>query len=763
MQKAGIDKTTIFIIIVVFAAFAIFFKIRQGIDVDSSVLSLLSADKSQKIIQDLTDNAADELSRKAFFLILDEDEENAIISAKKIMELSQESEIFSEISSGTSKEIEKEYFKWFFERRYSLLSDNMREIVEDVNSSKKFIEYYNEKIFAPLPDFYGENLNLDPIMLFMDKMLELNGNSQWISDGDFLIFPSDTTAILINVTLKESSFSPKVQNDLERLISLIESSVTSNLSVTGVARYAKKGFDEGKRDAGIIGAVSFTAVVILLFSVFRNILVIFAGLIPIFCGLIFAFSALVSLSPEINGIALSMGACFVGIVIDYSLHYLTQNQTDPKKRLKAIFGGITLSVISTIAGFCAFFITPVLGLRHIAIMSVFGLAGAYLSVVILFPDIKFANKKLPFELPEKSISQIPFSVSIIIAILISAISIPGILGVKYNDGVENFRNPAPELEAQEAILRKFTGNTEANKFLAVVGKNNDDMLNELSKISIRLNSLKNKRSIENYRSIGQYLNSAENADKNRKNLLKTLTQNDGEVLKYLKGIGFKDGVLQNLINELSAKTYKKSDFDEFFNSPVSKNFKSTFVCGDSLSAALVLLDDIRDESEIKSLENKTSVFYFNRIDEITSVLQNYRKTMLKTIFIAALVIFSFLLVYFWISNGFLSAVSVIIPPFLTLVSTQAILGYLGVEQNLMHCVGQLLVLGIGVDYSIFRAKSENRLNETELAVLLSCITSFMAFGLLFFAKTPALKSMGEIVAPGIVLSYLFSLLVKRKG
>jgi predicted exporter len=80
----------------------------------------------------------------------------------------------------------------------------------------------------------------------------------------------------------------------------------------------------------------------------------------------------------------------------------------------------------------------------------------------------------------------------------------------------------------------------------------------------------------------------------------------------------------------------------------------------------------------------------------------------------------------------------------------------------MHCVGQLLVLGIGVDYSVFRAKSKKCLNETEFAVLLSCITSFTAFGLLFFAKTPALKSMGEIIAPGIILSYLFSLLVKRK-
>jgi predicted exporter len=455
-----------------------------------------------------------------------------------------------------------------------------------------------------------------------------------------------------------------------------------------------------------------------------------------------------------------MGACFVGIVIDYSMHYLVQNEKNAQKRLKSVFGGITLSVFSTIIGFCAFFITPILGLRHIAVMSVFGLLGAYLSVVVLFPHIKFANQKLPFELPKKSIPQIPAFVSIIVSLLIIAVSIGGILKIKYNDGVENFRNPSLELEAQEAILQRFAGNTEANKFLGIVGKNNEDMLNELYKISPQLNALKNKGLVENYRSIGQYLISGENAEKNRKNLSDMLNP---ETLAYFKKIGFKDSVLINLVAELSTESHSDYDLDEFFNSSVGKNFKSTFIFNDTLSATLVLFDGIKDENSLKSLENKTSVFYFNRIDEISSVLKNYRKNMLKTIIVAAGVIFGFLLIYFSISSGFLSALLVIIPPFLTLILTQAVLGYLGVEQNLMHCVGQLLVLGIGVDYSVFRAKSQKHLNETELAVFVSCLTSLTAFGLLFFAKTPVLKSMGEVVWLGIILSYLFSLAVRRKG
>ena len=781
-------SATIFIIALVLAICSVFFRIEQGVKVDSSVLSLIGGDKSTQFIRDLTDNAADELSRKAFFLILDEDEENAVISAKKVMELSKNSGVFSEVFSGTTPETEREYFNWFFNQRYSLLSDNMRDIVGNVGknvgagfkpalesspynegrfktcpyTTQRFIQIFNQRIFAPTPDFYGKNLAADPLMLFMDKMLELRGNSQWISDGGLLIYPADTNAILITAILKENSFSPRAQNELEALISQIKQEISSEIAVVSIARFAKVGFDEGKRDAGIIGVISLTVIAVMLFAVFRNVFVIFTGLIPIFCGLIFAFAALFLLSPEINVIALSMGACFVGIVIDYSLHYLVQTEENPRRRLKNVFGGLTLGVISTIAGFCAFFITPIAGLRHIAIMSVFGLLGAYLSAVILFPKIKYANKKLPIKLSQKTIPQIPFFAVILITFSIIAASIPGILKIKFNDGVQNFTKPVPHLDEEEALLRRFTQNSEANRFLVVVGKNDDEMLNELSQLSMQLNALKNQGVIDGYRSIAQYVTSKKTARENRKNLLNLIRKNDGEVLEHLRKLGFQDSVLQNLTNELSKTDFEHYNIDQFFASSVSRDFSSTFIRNDTLSAALILLENIRDECALKSLENREAVFYFNRVAEVSAILQEYREMMLKTIIIAAAVIFLFLLIYFGLKKNFLTAITVVIPPFLTLILTQAVLGYLGIEQNLMHAVAQLLVLGIGIDYVIFRAKSKKHPNETELALLLSCITSFMAFGLLLFASTPALKSMGEVVSLGIVLSYLFSFMVIKK-
>ena len=779
---SNFKKITVFTTFLILAISIIIFRFSTGLSIDSSVLSLISNDKKNQFIQELTEKAADELSRKVFFIIEDESEENAVISAEKLMKLSKNSNLFSEISSGTTPEIEQEYFNWFFPRRYSILSDEMRVITESPNAYEKFIRLYNERIFAPLPDFYGKNLNADPLMLFMDKMLELSGGSNWLSEGGFLIYPSDTTAILITATVSGDPFSPRVQNDLENLISQIRNAVSSDVSITSMVRYAKHGFEEGKRDAGIIGTISLLGVIILLLAVFRNFFVLLTGLIPIFCGLIFAFAALFLLSPQINVIALSMGACFVGIVIDYSLHYLVQNEENPKLRLKSIISGLSISVISTIAGFSAFFLTPISGLRHIAIMSVFGLLGAYLSVVILLPQIKSANKKLPIKIPQNLVPKIPLPAKTAIIAAVIIISTFGISQVKHNDDVQNFRSPAPHLEAEEAILRKYTGKTESNRFLVVLGKTDEEMLNNLSEISLSLNSLKNKGLIENYRSIGQYITTEKQAEINRQNLLNLLNQNDQKVLNHLRNLGFRDSVLQNVGADIirplfdtnatnganntngriiSAPT-KYTSFDDFLLSPVAKNFKTTVLRNDTISAALILFDGISDETALKSLANNETIFYIDRISQISEILQTYRENMQKMLFAAVAVIFAFLLIYFTIKHNFSTAFWVIIPPFLTLISVQAILGFTGVEQNLMHGVGQLLVLGIGIDYAVFRALSKKREDETNFALLLSCITSFMAFGLLLFTATTPLKSMGQAVAPGIILSYLFSWLVKRK-
>lgn len=81
--------------------------------------------------------------------------------------------------------------------------------------------------------------------------------------------------------------------------------------------------------------------------------------------------------------------------------------------------------------------------------------------------------------------------------------------------------------------------------------------------------------------------------------------------------------------------------------------------------------------------------------------------------------------------------------------------------NLFHVLALLLVLGVGIDYSIFFAESGTHRDTTMLAVLLSTATTLLSFGLLALSQTAAISSFGTVISIGLLCSLLFSPLAQH--
>ena len=67
---------------------------------------------------------------------------------------------------------------------------------------------------------------------------------------------------------------------------------------------------------------------------------------------------------------------------------------------------------------------------------------------------------------------------------------------------------------------------------------------------------------------------------------------------------------------------------------------------------------------------------------------------------------------------------------------------LGFDLNLFHVMALFLVLGFGMDYSIFAYEMRAHSNVTLQAILLSAITSLISFGLLGLSSIPVVASFG---------------------
>ena len=92
----------------------------------------------------------------------------------------------------------------------------------------------------------------------------------------------------------------------------------------------------------------------------------------------------------------------------------------------------------------------------------------------------------------------------------------------------------------------------------------------------------------------------------------------------------------------------------------------------------------------------------------------------------------------------------------------------GVALGILHLVGLLLTVAIGSNYALFFDQIREQQdaappgtpwvvdNDTLASLALANLTAVISFCLLAFSSIPALYAIGQIVAPGILLSLLLS-------
>jgi predicted exporter len=93
---------------------------------------------------------------------------------------------------------------------------------------------------------------------------------------------------------------------------------------------------------------------------------------------------------------------------------------------------------------------------------------------------------------------------------------------------------------------------------------------------------------------------------------------------------------------------------------------------------------------------------------------------------------------------------------LAIVFSLGAYGWVGHVLTLFNMMALMLVLGIGVNYSIFLVEGGERSVVNFVGVQLSAATTLLSFGLLSFSSMPALSGFGLSLALGIALAVLLA-------
>ncbi|SUB17430.1 Predicted exporter [Pantoea agglomerans] len=102
-----------------------------------------------------------------------------------------------------------------------------------------------------------------------------------------------------------------------------------------------------------------------------------------------------------------------------------------------------------------------------------------------------------------------------------------------------------------------------------------------------------------------------------------------------------------------------------------------------------------------------------------------------------------------------------LPSVLSLAMALATLGWIGASLNLFALLALILVLGIGINYTLFFSNPQGTPLTSLLAVSLAMITTLLTLGMLVFSSTSAIASFGTVLCSGIFSAFLLSPLAMR--
>lgn len=553
-------------------------------------------------------------------------------------------------------------------------------------------------------------LNEDPFMLFADYLQSLGNN------GGDEFFYNDKYYKIISLEVKnDSALSPELLNGkIKNLVNTQKnlSDDKTRIYLTGAPIHSYYASSKSMFEINLICAISAIFVIGLCLFYFKSL----KPLVPIAAslgtGILSGYLVSALVFPSVHVLTFVFSTTLIGICIDYSLHYFIE------KDLSKIFKSLTVSMISTVSAFAVLLFSGVELLRQIAVFTIAGLFSVYLIVVLFYPLLKidFQTRKINFSLSEKA--KKIFATAVICA------GIGGMFFVKFNDDIRNMYVPSKELAAAETLFTKVTGGDKKTSFAVVEGRNFQDLLHKEEWISQNLGDVK-------FQALSKFVPSEKQQKKNfelhsalYKNSLKT----------YAEFLPRKD--VEKLLNESAPQ--------EFLN--LNKNLPlEEFLIGENTSV-MVLYDFDRPE-----IVTQNGGKYVDVRRDISERIKACRETCVRMLLPVFVILFLLLSLIYTPRNS----AKILAPSILAGGFSIGLLAIFGQDVNLFHILAIFLIIGFGLDYSVFRAGGEKHSKD---AVLLSCATSVFSFMLLAFTSFKLISSLGFILAVGLSVSYLTSLL-----
>lgn len=741
--------------------------------IETNILALIPEGERPPAVGQAVNIMSERIERRHILLVENTSEAEAIKAAARTVKLMRQSGLYDRIQGKANTQSYQDIARFYFPYRYRLLSPDLARTLDEGRQTD-LIEETVRELYRPASVAAGQLKN-DPFLLlgrFLGELKPGGSGAFKLVDGYLTLQDAGKSYVLLSANMTASPFEIANQQKIAALKEDIKQALGPDTAVlyAGVIEHVITGVAQGKKEMQLVGGISLIGLVLLLVIVFRSAMPLICSLFSVSLGVATGFAICVAIYGNIHLITLVAGASLIGISVDYALHFFAdmfrgQRGWSAEQTLRHIGPGITLGLLTSLFGFSALFFAPLPGLVQLAIFSSSGLLAAYLAVVLFYP----------FIVRTPNAAQCPVGLWKVVETWLgrwrtlnpkhSLIVVGSIIAV--GAGVNLYIEPTADVRLLqksdrhvvevENRIKALTGQNLALQFFLITGPTHEYVRVQEEALLKRLQALPDTARPAGWHAISDFLPSLQQQDENLARVRRLADGEAAAIDKLQERIGLSNDVVKAFRKDLESvppltfEAWRKANpFPDIASLWLSD---LTLPDGSQAMGSVVMLNAVRDIAALQHLaQGLDHVLFVDNVADISSILRDYHGQA-QSLLVAAYAVMLLLLA---LRYGAVGALYVMLPPLAAAAFAVIALYLLGEAYNLFNIVGLILVLAIGIDYTLFVREARNASASTMVAILMSAGSTMLAFGLLAFSSMPALHSFGLTVGIGIVVALILA-------
>ena len=722
---------------------------------NSSVLAMLPKQALGAIPPGLNDGFMQRLDRQLVWLVSPGKKADPT-AAQAWLSLLQQSHALAEVKGPMDSASQQQWGAFFWQHRNGLLDPDTRSRLQ--NGGEAQAQWVLSQLYSAFSGVSGKELQNDPLMLMRGSQLAMAKNGQRLKLMDGWLVTQDRQGnywYLLHGELAGSSFDMQQTHDLVSTLGSLEQQFAARfpqaqLLSRGTVFYSDYASQQAKKDISTLGVATLLGVILLIVAVFRSLRPLLLCVISIGIGALAGTVVTLLIFGELHLMTLVMSMSIIGISADYTLYYLTERmvhggESTPWQSLSKVRNALLLALLTTVAAYLIMMLAPFPGIRQMAVFAAVGLSASCFTVIFWHP---WLCRNLPVRPVPAMVPMLCWlaawrrnkKLSVGLPVALTLFSLAGMATLRVDDDISQLQALPQHLLAQEKNITALTGQSVDQKWFVVYGKTPQQTLERLEAFTPALEQAKAGGMLAGYRTLP--LNSLSRQQQD----LTLLKQAAPAVTGVLQSAG-----LQAVTPDL---TPMQVTVGSWLASPASEGWRLLWITlKDGESGVLVPVDGVKQSAALNALAQKyPGVAWVDRKSTFDELFALYRNILTGLLFVALGVIACGAMFRLGWRKGLVS----LVPSVLSLGCGLATLAFSGHAVNLFSLLALVLVLGIGINYTLFFSNPRGTPLTSMLAITLAMAVTLLTLGMLVFSATQAIASFGIVLVSGIFTAFLLS-------